>query len=349
MLEYNLVENALHSLNEAIKYYMEGDENSNVDQYKFSILLTSHCSELLIKEILRSHHPAFIFENIDKIKDGNFEDDEKAKTVAYVDALNRVKNICFVDLGKYDTYLRNLGVIRNKIQHFKCILNPAYCKRIMTESFSAIKYIVLDILGLRFEDFESVISKGQIDFLHEDNDAYMARKRNIQSDIENNLLKQFRIEYLAGKYVLVPCPICGEKFLIIKGETIYCKMCGITFASHSEISKHDKSCIVTDAMLRELGRRKHIIRQPIYECPNCEYEAITYCETERYWLCWVCGNKFEDTAYCYDCSEEMPNSDSLYYTAISHSDTNNYKFLCPQCEKKIADSEAYRNYEIYRL
>lgn len=346
MLEYNLVENALHSLNEAINYYMEGDETSNIDQYKFGILLTSHCSELLIKEILRSNHPALIFEDIDKIKDGNFDDDGKAKTVGYVDALNRVKNICCVNLGKYDTYLRDLGVIRNKIQHFRCILEPAYCKRIMTESFSAIEYIVLDLLGLRFEDFELVISKDQIDFLHEDTDAYTTRKRDIKSDIESNCLQRFRIQYLAGKFVSVPCPICGEKLLINDGETIYCKMCRISFASYTEIHKHDKSCIVADTMLRELGRRKDIIGHPIYECPNCEHDALTYCEVEHYWLCWVCGSQIEDTSYCDECGEEIPNSESFYYTAISQFDTNDYKYLCPKCVKKVADSEEYIDYEI---
>ena len=49
-LEYGLVENALDSLREAMNYYNEGDEEDNANQYKFSILLSVHCVELLLKE-----------------------------------------------------------------------------------------------------------------------------------------------------------------------------------------------------------------------------------------------------------------------------------------------------------
>lgn len=68
-LEYGLVENALDSLREAMNYYNEGDEEDNANQYKFSILLSAHCVELLLKEILRRNHPALLFENIDSVKD----------------------------------------------------------------------------------------------------------------------------------------------------------------------------------------------------------------------------------------------------------------------------------------
>ena len=66
-LEYGLVENALDSLREAMNYYNEGDEEDNANQYKFSILLSAHCVELLLKEILRRNHPALLFENIDSV------------------------------------------------------------------------------------------------------------------------------------------------------------------------------------------------------------------------------------------------------------------------------------------
>ena len=49
-MTFDLVENALHSLREAISYYTEADEGQNADQFKFSVLLTCHCAELLLKE-----------------------------------------------------------------------------------------------------------------------------------------------------------------------------------------------------------------------------------------------------------------------------------------------------------
>lgn len=88
-LEYGLVENALDSLREAMNYYNEGDEEDNANQYKFSILLSAHCVELLLKEILRRNHPALLFENIDSVKD--LQDDDN-QTVGYKNAIQRVKN-----------------------------------------------------------------------------------------------------------------------------------------------------------------------------------------------------------------------------------------------------------------
>lgn len=94
-LEYGLVENALDSLREAMNYYNEGDEEDNANQYKFSILLSAHCVELLLKEILRRNHPALLFENIDSVKD--LQDDDN-QTVGYKNAIQRVKKLCGVDL-----------------------------------------------------------------------------------------------------------------------------------------------------------------------------------------------------------------------------------------------------------
>lgn len=119
-LEYGLVENALDSLREAMNYYNEGDEEDNANQYKFSILLSAHCVELLLKEILRRNHPALLFENIDSVKD--LQDDDN-QTVGYKNAIQRVKKLCGVDLKQYETYIDELGRVRNQIQHYKCSIN----------------------------------------------------------------------------------------------------------------------------------------------------------------------------------------------------------------------------------
>lgn len=173
-LEYGLVENALDSLREAMNYYNEGDEEDNANQYKFSILLSAHCVELLLKEILRRNHPALLFENIDSVKD--LQDDDN-QTVGYKNAIQRVKKLCGVDLKQYETYIDELGRVRNQIQHYKCSINGEYHKQLMAKTFSAIEFIFRDILGLKFEDYENIIEPADIDFLHEDIAANKARKK----------------------------------------------------------------------------------------------------------------------------------------------------------------------------
>ena len=194
-LEYGLVENALDSLREAMNYYNEGDEEDNANQYKFSILLSAHCVELLLKEILRRNHPALLFENIDSIKD--LQDDDN-QTVGYKNAIKRVKKLCGVDLQQYETYIDELGRVRNQIQHYKCSINGEYHKQLMAKTFSAIEFIFRDILGLKFEDYENIIEPADIDFLHEDIAANKARKKDIVKDFEKSENK-FRIEYVDGK------------------------------------------------------------------------------------------------------------------------------------------------------
>ena len=181
-MTFDLVENALHSLREAISYYTEADEGQNADQFKFSVLLTCHCAELLLKEILVRNHPALIYEDIDKI--GNIDREADRQTVGYRLALLRVKNLCGVDLKQYEDYLVELGQTRNTVQHYKCVIDGVFYKSLLSKSFSAIEYLLLDVLHLNFEDYLSVISPDDIAFLHEDTKAYNARKSDIQKEFE---------------------------------------------------------------------------------------------------------------------------------------------------------------------
>lgn len=150
-MTFDLVENALHSLREAISYYTEADEGQNADQFKFSVLLTCHCAELLLKEILVRNHPALIYEDIDKI--GNIDREADRQTVGYRLALLRVKNLCGVDLKQYEDYLVELGQTRNTVQHYKCVIDGVFYKSLLSKSFSAIEYLLLDVLHLNFEDY----------------------------------------------------------------------------------------------------------------------------------------------------------------------------------------------------
>lgn len=161
-MTFDLVENALHSLREAISYYTEADEGQNADQFKFSVLLTCHCAELLLKEILVRNHPALIYEDIDKI--GNIDREADRQTVGYRLALLRVKNLCGVDLKQYEDYLVELGQTRNTVQHYKCVIDGVFYKSLLSKSFSAIEYLLLDVLHLNFEDYLSVISPDDIAF-----------------------------------------------------------------------------------------------------------------------------------------------------------------------------------------
>lgn len=341
-MEFGLVENALHSLKEAIDYYQNADEDEYATQYKFSIMLSAQCAELLLKEILRQNHPALLFENIDKIS--NVEDDDN-QTVNYITAIKRVKTICNIKLYQYEEYLSELGRVRNRIQHFKYDINGKYHKKLMAQSFSAIEFLFRDVLHLKLEEYPTVIDESYLDFLHEDITSYETRLADIKKELNQSKQELFRLNYTKGKYFDVHCSVCGcKKTLIRRENSIVCKMCGMKFKDYEDIHEHDWGCVTSQNILRELGRRKDKI-YPIYECPKCENNSLiqpAYGE----WHCLVCGNLYGGTSYCDICGDEMPNDETFYKIAFSDSDTEDYMCLCPKCTKKVEQDEEYIGYEI---
>ena len=143
-MEYGLVENAMHSLSEAASYYNSADVEARPDRYKFGILLTAHCAELLLKEILLRVHPAFIYSDVDRYR----QDSTNDETIGYKMAIKRVKTIAHVNLSVYENHLSELGEVRNRLQHFKYEINGEYHKQLMPNSeqfyYSAISDVNAD-------------------------------------------------------------------------------------------------------------------------------------------------------------------------------------------------------------
>lgn len=342
-MTFDLVENALHSLREAISYYTEADEGQNADQFKFSVLLTCHCAELLLKEILVRNHPALIYEDIDKI--GNIDREADRQTVGYRLALLRVKNLCGVDLKQYEDYLVELGQTRNTVQHYKCVIDGVFYKSLLSKSFSAIEYLLLDVLHLNFEDYLSVISPDDIAFLHEDTKAYNARKSDIQKEFEQKTAIRYIIIYDAKTKFKPYCPICGTQFLA-KGDgiEIHCKFCGANFDNYQDLCSQDRSCLNSFQALRDIGRRKGHLCMPIYPCPKCESKTVVYLSETATWECLSCGTEFSESIYCDECGEPMPAD--ITQIAISDFDPDDYKKLCPECASKFASSDEYIDYTL---
>lgn len=342
-MEFDLVENALHSLSEALSYYNEADEDKNADQFKFCILLTNHCAELLLKEILRRNHPALVFENIDKIQDLTKEDD--IQTVGYRLALHRVKTLCGVNLNQYENYLVELGKTRNTVQHYKCNIDGAFYKNLMSQSFSAIEFLFLDVLKLHFEDYQGVIDPDDISFLHEDAQAFKTRKEDILKEFQQGTSIRYEIIYDKEKVLTPPCPICGFHLLATDGEYgIRCKMCGQEFDDYQAICDNDQSCITSTYIMRELGRRKGKLYHPVYECPDCDCNAVVYLPKQDNWKCLCCNKTFGEPSYCEDCGNLMPCG--LSTLAMSDYSTEDYKYLCQRCASKARESEEYIDYTL---
>lgn len=107
----------------------------------------------------------------------------------------------------------------------------------------------------------------------------------------------------------------------------------------------DNNCITAHNILRELGRRKHLLESGVYECPSCKLDALIELSGSR-WSCLICGFGVEDSTFCSECGCNLPNSERIYQVATSYLNADDFKFLCPSCAQKLRGSELYIDYEI---
>ena len=196
-----MLENAMDSLSESIEYYKSGVKYKDERCFKYCILLLAQSAELCLKEVLSREHDVLIYENIDESKEK-----EDRITINFKMALNRVKNICNINLGAYSTYIENLVKYRNKIQHYKCEVSFENCQSLLTSSFSAIEHIVINILEQNFNEFDEIISHDDIEYLRKDTLALAQRKKDISKEINENNLRRVAFEYRKEKYIYIPCP-----------------------------------------------------------------------------------------------------------------------------------------------
>lgn len=336
-MEYDLIGNAIDSLNEAIDYYKAGQEYEDGSRFKYCVLLLAHSAELILKEILYNEYVYLLYEDIDKVDENN------PKTVGFKQALVRIRRICKINLGKYENYLLELAEIRNRIQHYKFRITKDSCDKIIVQSFSAIEYIVIEILDKRFDDFGEYITNEQIEYLHEDKAVYDKRKQDIFKDIHDNNLKRCGIEYIDNKFIYIPCPICSNITLIENETEIFCKFCGKKYESIQSIYEEDYNGITQTHMLREIGKRKEHLYSDVFECEDCNFDALIL--TDK-WQCLACGHEIEDTIDCEDCGKDIPDSKYNYRLAQSYYNADNFRYLCCECSNKLEASEVGMEYEI---
>lgn len=337
-MEYDLIGNGMDSLNEAIELYKRGKEFNDGSRFKYCILILAHSAELILKEILFAEHEYLLYEDIDDVKE------ENPQTVGFRKALSRVEKICKIDLFAYENYLIDLISIRNQIQHYKFKLSQEYCDKIIIQSFSAIEYIVTEVLGKTFNDFGDYISSDQIDYLHDDKDVYDKRKKDISRDIRDSGLKKLGIEYDLNKFIYIPCPNCSEITLVKNHSKIICKFCGIQYDSIQSVYDDDWNCIIQEHMLREIGRRRDNFNSEVFPCPSCNEDAVIL--IDKKWQCLACAFEIYDTIACDHCCKDIPHSEYFYLFAQSYTNAENYHYLCKECGEKLRDSELGVLYDI---
>lgn len=204
MQKFNLVENALDSLEHAIEHLTASKAISNSD-LKRAILDLSHVAELLFKERLRRIHPAFVLANVDKYPSSN------AFTVGAEDALKRLARIGGVEFHEEDqSALKTIREMRNEIEHYEFELSESEAKIVIGNVLVFILRFSCDELGLDWS--ERRINDPKWKRLNDYAEFFKAQLAQIIESIDGSGIPT------------TDCPVCRNDTFDMEAEV--CLLCG---------------------------------------------------------------------------------------------------------------------------
>lgn len=305
MVKYNLINNALDSLNEAVEYYKRGNHYQEQRAYKFCILLLGQSIELLVKQILVREHLFFIYEDIDKKRKASTYD----KTVSYKTAVDRIEHICDVDISKIKNLLLELGQVRNKVQHSHCEYEIEYINTLLAKGFFIVNFIFTDVLKEDYSDYESVIYTDWFLELKSIADALKANRDMARKMISNEGVEKYYFELLPDEEIIIKCPVCGEKFLYTNNteDFVKCAFCKKEFKDYEDMLGYDRDAIMYNDLISKLEK----INVDFYECPECNSISVINDEPSDGYTCCSCYSFYEEV-HCYSCSESYPNNSKYF-------------------------------------
>jgi hypothetical protein len=239
MPKFNLIENALDSLEHAIGHLNGMPNTSSTGTFKRVILDLSHVAELLFKERLRQIHPAFILSDVDKYPSST------AHTVTAADALKRLQRIGEVEFKESDKgALKTIREKRNEIEHYEFDINEKEAKVIIGNVLSFIfrfscNELGLDWAGRRLNDPEWAKLNQYAEF-------YEAQKAHVLETLTDSEIPT------------TECPMCRNDTFDL--ESKMCVLCG-----HREPVLQCDVCnadyLYSNVEFEEAGL-----------CPKCEWE-----------------------------------------------------------------------------
>lgn len=206
--ELNLFDNAIDSLNEALRQYGQADLESP-RTYKFAILLFAQSIELLLKFYVFKQHPLFIYKNpfSNKLASG------EAATIGLWEAVQLLKNLGIQLDEKTIKNLKWIKSLRNDIEHYKFSMNVPEVRITMSRLLSSLNEISQNFFNITIEDHISIQAKPlYAEIISEHHQKRLAaQKKAIEKTGENDLCD---------------CFFCNEeKIAFIQDDVMTCYFC----------------------------------------------------------------------------------------------------------------------------
>lgn len=149
-IEFDLQENAIDSISQAISLLAWKDEPNDARRLKQSVLAVAHGIELLLKERLRRIHPVLIWENVDKFPSLS------ARTVTVDAALNRLVRIGGLEhLAADSDLISSIRDTRNAIEHYSWTTTKLEADHIVGQALGFALHFARDELGHDFFGYQS--------------------------------------------------------------------------------------------------------------------------------------------------------------------------------------------------
>lgn len=342
MLKYNLIENSLDSLSEAIKYYEEGNHEDDHRAYKFCVLLLSQSIELIIKEVLYREHKVLLYDKIDSFK----EDTKDYKTVSFSISLSRLKNICNVDINRIESKINQLVSIRNAVQHSSCEINHMQINKILANGFYIVNYLFVDVLKEQYDKYDEYIDKNWYLKLREIKTALVENRNIAMTKLNESDTTKYYLDFIEDD-IAVQCPVCNEKFLYKTESGIKCAFCHEEFCDYQKLVDSDmynRSYFDVMRQLDNLGIGR-------YDCSVCNETSLVKDMSDKHYddgfIC-VCCNEGFDELTCISCSETLPDNINYYEQGRFLGGEGEEYSLCNECYEAAVDEDerqqAYMDY-----
>lgn len=228
-IEFDILENAVDSLNEALTKYQEG-KAGNPKAYKFCVQHLSHFLELILKYYVTLSHPLLIYKNPFAKSIGS-----DSQTIGLQEAISFLKNEGKLVDGKFEDDLYWLKKLRNSIEHHKFSMNAEEVEETIGRLMSAIANF--DEAHEKIE-VDQYLAADQFEIFHELAKTYEKALKKAEAEIED-----FFRGIAPGEPVeahVYHCDECDHDTMIPNGESSTGYRC--TFCGNEESGEIEVNC-----------------------------------------------------------------------------------------------------------
>mgnify|MGYP003664343330 CR=1 FL=1 len=236
----DLLENAVDSLEEALKKYNEG-EAGNYKSFKFSILHLSHFIELIFKHHISSQHRLLIYKN------PFAQNLDESKTISFWDSVNFISHETG-EIGPNTEFRRDLNWLknlRNDIEHYKFEMEVDEVRETIGRIFLSLQEFLEFFTDIDLKDYVPDELSQTFKELSDEYESKLKKAKEVAESAERDAYAGYRYkEYDLVDWKRLKCTSCENDLLIPNSDSgtgyrctfceneesdfipIYCDNCG---------------------------------------------------------------------------------------------------------------------------